>query len=172
MTNGPQVYKTVDVEIPPAWAIQLGEKLDGLSSQLRLIEGEVGIQSSTLQGLQKQLTGLDFRVVNLESRQGTTSIRVEAESQANMNQDAAIATLLTRSSTLEKTVTTLTDKVENTYDLVSGISKTTSSLINSPTARKIGTAIGALVLAYVTYTTAKIQAAAEHSRPAIERMSP
>jgi hypothetical protein len=48
------------------------------------------------------MTTLETRVGNIEERQNTGSLRVKQESQTNLNQDAAIASIITEQAEAKK----------------------------------------------------------------------
>jgi hypothetical protein len=117
MTDGPD-YKptpvvgmpaqpaTVALEKPPAWAIALTEKVvtgfSRMDARMDTMESNLELQGGSLVDVGKRMTTLETRVGNIEERQNTGSLRVKQESQTNLNQDAAIAQIITEQAEAKK----------------------------------------------------------------------
>jgi hypothetical protein len=117
MTDGPDYKPTPVVGMPaqpstvqlpavPPWAIELTRSVkdgfQGVNARLDTVETNLDLQGQQGVDLGKRMTTLETRVGNIEERQNTGSLRVKQESQTNLNQDAAIAQIITEQAEAKK----------------------------------------------------------------------
>jgi hypothetical protein len=102
----PAQPSTVQLPAVPPWAIELTRSVkdgfQGVNARLDTVETNLDLQGQQGVDLGKRMTTLETRVGNIEERQNTGSLRVKQESQTNLNQDAAIAQIITEQAEAKK----------------------------------------------------------------------
>lgn len=141
---------TVQIEVPPDWAIDLSKKVaDGFSDvnrRLVNIESNQDLLTENYKDLTKRTTALGDRMDRLEERQENNSIRVQSGSEVDAKHDAAIGLLSTKVDAVDAKVDTLAASHD------AGIAKL-AALMDKPLVRKVGAAAAALAIAALTAAT-------------------
>lgn len=97
---------TTQLPAVPPWAIELTTTVkDGfrqVNARLDAVESNLDLQGGSVVDLGKRMTTLEQRVGGVEQRANEGSMRVKAESSTNLQQDAAIASIVTEQAEAKK----------------------------------------------------------------------
>ncbi len=138
----PKQPTTVALEKPPAWAIaiaegqaagfaSINEKVDSLATSVEVLQHDA-------KDTRLRLGRMEREVDEVKGRQNDGSMRIKAESKANLEQDAAMAHVIAKVASLEET---------QTQQLA--ILKRLDAVAANPMVRRVAYAIGSAILIYL-----------------------
>lgn len=154
----PQEKPTVPFEAPPAWAIEMAQKqaagFENVNKRLDTIETNVDLQAATVRDLQQ-------RVTRTEEKQDKSSlpVKVDRVTQNDGKQDLALAALSTKVDVLAtevETVKTDVGTVKSETTAQTAMLAKITGLLDTPMAKRIGQAVGILVLTAIGAATAYV----------------
>lgn len=134
--------QTVELEVPPGWAISMSEKIargfEDTNARLSGIENTVDTLVEDGKAANQRMTRLELRMDQVDKRASNQSERVRQASDVDLRHDAAIASLVTRSETLE-------GKVDAQLAILARL----DAVAANPMVRRVAYALGAAVLSYL-----------------------
>jgi len=145
----PKQPTTVEMPAVPGWAIDLTTTVkDGfrqVNARLDAVESNLDLQGGSVVDLGKRMTLMEERVGKVEG--ASLRPRLEAESKTNMEQDAAIATILTDVSAIKADLSANTAITQQSNALTVEFKKSMLSGLRHP-------AFQALIMAAIAYAMA------------------
>ncbi|HVG83521.1 MAG TPA: hypothetical protein VM820_03350 [Vicinamibacterales bacterium] len=161
MPAQPPAKATVrDLEIPPAWAIAMSEKMEsgfrGLRADVSMVANDVGL-------LRDRVVVLERAKLESDERASKNSHRVQLTSENDMAQDAKIATLFTDVAGLktdmaavkENQVTAAQERAE-TAAMVKEIKDSVTGFFKNPKVKFVGQLLFVLATGYAAARGIKV----------------
>ncbi len=158
---------TVDMAPPPAWAIEMSERMargfDDTNARLAGIETTVDTLVDDKQVSNQRLARIEVRMDKLEDRADQSSIRARSESDVNLKQDGAIAQILTT-----------VEEIKAKPDTAAVVLKEVKGLAKTPTGQKLVGAVVTVLLLALTFLAASLQRKVDalEERPATVQPAP
>lgn len=176
----PPEKKTVEIEVPPAWAIALTEKVANgfahVDSCFHTVEANQKLQGGQMLDLGERMTSIESRVGKVENT-GSIRAKVNHVSSNDLKQDAAIANVLTKQDEAAAKVDTLTKTVNAIAakpDTAAVVLKEVREMAGTPTGQKIVGAFVTIILLSMTILigSLKVKVDAIEAKPASVQPAP
>lgn len=163
-----------DLEVPPAWAISMSEKMEsgfrGLRADVSMVANDVGL-------LRDRVVVLERAKLDNDERQAKHSVGFARESKTNEEQNAAIATIITDVASVKEAQAEHGKKLDALAarpDTAAAVLEKVTELGKTPTGQKlVGAGVTVLLLALTLVgASLKMKVDAIEQKPASVQPAP